>query len=322
MFAPRISAAHRGFGDLITRVLIPPLCAGVLVFAVARPAQAQATIPGSYAPFSVTLMKAGIAPPQRTVVLENGSVWYTTKVVKDSAGNVVSSPNSTAYVNRTTVGYVPKFEILGGDFYPAVFVMFMDQLLRTAPDSQKDFQLADLVVQPIALGWHFDNWHVLTSYNLWIPTGRFEEGAGNNTGKGLYSHMLTAGATWLQATDLPWATTAQLRYEFFGKQKTTNIRPGQVMTLEGAFGKEVFGGFDLGVAFYYSFQTTTEEGSAPGTDLSRYRYAGAGPEFHWRPKGLPGAQVSLRASYEFAARNTTEGIGVLLSFVYTFGLGR
>ena len=279
----------------------------------------QTTINGNYGPFSVTILKAAIAPPPGTVVLENGSIFYDYSEFVDSDGNTINVEATSAFINRTTVGYVvPEFKILGADFYPAIFVMLSDQTIRPDPGSERELTLSDTVVQPLALGWHAGEWHTLVSYNLWLPTGRFDAGASNNTGKGLFSHMLTGGVTWLQDAPLPWVSTAQLRYEFLGKQETTNIRPGQVMTIDYGVGKEVSKGFDLGISGAFSFQTTHESGSAPGTDTSRYRYAGVGPEIYWRPASLPGAQVSVRSFIEFGARNTSEGIGHLLSFAYTF----
>ncbi len=289
-----------------------------LIYSEAALAQ-QTPITGNYGPFSVTILRAAIAPPPGTVVLENGSIFYDSREFVDSAGNTVTTDISNVFVNRTTVGYVvPDFKILGADFYPAIFLILSDQTIRPVPGTERELQLADTIIQPLALGWHADEWHTLVSYNLFLPTGRFEAGASNNTGKGLFEHMLTGGVTWLQDAPLPWVGTAQLRYEFLGKQETTNIRPGQVMTIEFGAGKEVSRGLDLGISGAFSFQTTEESGSAPGTDTSRYRYAGVGPEIHWRPASLPGAQVSFRSFFEFGARNTSEGTGHLLSFSYAF----
>jgi hypothetical protein len=39
--------------------------------------------------------------------------------------------------------------------------------------------------------------HYQFSYNLWLPTGRYNEGASKNVGKGLYSHLFTSGVTWV-----------------------------------------------------------------------------------------------------------------------------
>ena len=289
-----------------------------LLYSEAALAQQQ-TISGNYGPFSVTVLKAAIAPPPGTVVLENGSIFYNNRDFVDSDGNTIRGETSNVFVNRTTIGYVvPDFKILGADFYPTIILLLQDQAIRPVPGSERELQVADTVVQPAALGWHAGEWHTLVSYNLWLPTGRFDAGSSNNTGKGLFSHMLTGGVTWLQDAPLPWASTLQLRYEYFNKQETTNIRPGQVMTIEAGAGKEVFKGFDLGISGAFSFQTTHESGSDPGTDTSRYRYAGVGPEIHWRPAFLPGAQVSGRSFFEFGARNTSEGIGHLLSFSYAF----
>ena len=282
-------------------------------------AAAQTPITGSYATYSVTTLRAGIAPPQGTIVLENGSIFYNASTFVDSSGNSVATTTTDVYVNRTTIGYViPGLKILGADFFPAVFPIFSDQVIRPVPGSEKELQVGDFIIQPVALGWHAGEWHALSSYNLFVPTGRFEAGASNNTGKGLYSHMLSGGVTWLQNTPNPWIATAQIRYEFFGRQQTTNIRPGQVMTIELAGGKELFKGLDLGISGALSIQTTEESGSPPGTDTSRYRYAGMGPELLWRPNPLPGSQVAVRVFYEFAARNTSEGVGALLSFSYAF----
>lgn len=109
-----------------------------------------------------------------------------------------------------------------------------------------------------------------------------------------------------------------LRYEFLGKQEDTDIRPGQVMTVEGGVGKEIFHGFDLGLTGYASFQTTRERDSAPGTDTSRYRFFGLGPEANWRPGFPAGSQVAVRSYYKFGARDSTEGIFTVLSLAYMF----
>ena len=303
--------------------LIPPrIVAGGLAILVAMlfgtATVAQTPIPGNYAPNSANGMKAAIMAPPGAVVLENGSIFYNTRKFVDSSGNEISTSTTNAFANRTILGYVPDLEILGANYNPAVVFIFANQLVCPQPGSKKDLQFADMVFQPLALGWHAKEWHATVNYNFFVPTGRFSAGAINNTGKGLFSHMLSGGVTWLQDAPRPWAATAQIRYEFFGKQETTDIRPGQVMTVEFAAGKEVLKGFDLGIVGFASFQTTRESNSAPGTDNSRYRFFGVGPEINWRPDFLPGAQVAVRSGFEFGSRNTSKGIGTILSVSYVF----
>jgi hypothetical protein len=92
-----------------------------------------------------------------------------------------------------------------------------------------------------------------------------------------------------------------------------------VLIVELAAGKEVARGFDLGLTGYYTTQTTEEKNSPTGTDTTRYRFAGLGPEINWRPGKLPGFQVALRSYFEFGARNTSEGVFSVLSIAYVFG---
>ena len=134
--------------------------------------------------------------------------------------------------------------------------------------------------------------------------------------------MLSYGATWLQDEELPWAATATVRYELPGKQEDTDIEPGNVLIVELAAGKEVAKGFDLGLTGQYTTQTSEEKNSAPGTDTTRYRFAGLGPEINWRPTKVPGLQVALRSYFEFAVRNTSQGVFSVLSIAYVFGSGK
>lgn len=292
--------------------------AAVAVAAVVSPATAQQPISGNYVPGAFTGMKGAAQPPSNTVVLENGTLLYNTREFVDSSGNRLQTGETNIAANRTIAGYVTDIQILGGDWFPAVIIPFGNAPLRPVPGSRKEFQFGDLILQPVSLGWHWDQWHAQASYNLFMPTGRFNAGASNNVGKGLFSHLFTGGVTWIEEDDTPWAATLMMRYEFMMEQKDTNINPGQVLTIEGGVGNEIFKGIDLGATGYFVTQTTRERGSAPGTDTSRYRAFGIGPELTWRPDFLPGAQISARSYFEFGARNTSEGIFSVISLGYVF----
>lgn len=263
-------------------------------------------------------MKGMLTPGPKSFVLENGTLFYNTRDFVDSDGNTLPTDTVNALANRTIIGYVTDVKILGGDYFPAVIIPFANVALRPEPGSEKDFQFGDMILQPFALGWHHGELHSQVSYNIWLPTGRFNAGASNNVGKGLYSHLFTGGVTWLQDKNLPWAATLMARYEFMGEQDGTNIEPGDVFYLEGGVGKEVVKGLDLGLTGYHIQQTTKEKGSTPGTDTSRYRASALGPEINWRPASLPGFQAALRSYFEFGASNTSEGLFTVLSIAYIF----
>ena len=294
------------------------LLLGLLAWVVPRPAHAQQPISGNYPAGAVGGMKAALTPSPGSFLLENGTLFYTTRDFVNGQGEPVPTETSNALANRTIFGYVTNLKILGGDYVPAVILPLANAALRPEPNSERDLQFSDMVLQPIALGWHYGTIHTQFAYNVWLPTGRFNAGASNNVGKGLYSHMLSYGVTWLQDEERPWAATATLRYEFVGKQRDTNIEPGDVLIVEAAFGKEVAEGFDLGLTGGFVTQTTEEKGSPPTTDTTRYRFANVGPEINWRPGFLPGFQVAVRSYFEFGARNTSEGVFTVFSLAYVF----
>ena len=295
-----------------------PILSAATVCLFCASALAQTPIPGNYAPNAASGMKSGIMAPGGTRILENGTIFYNTDKFVDSGGNELPIPTTNALGNRTIIGYVTEQKIFGANYNPAIIVVFTNQVIRPVPGSEKDFQLGDSIIQPLALGWHSGEWHTTASYNLFLPTGRFNVGQSNNTGKGLYSNLFTVGTTWLKDGSLPWAANVQVRYETFGKQDDTDIRPGDVMTFEFGVGKELTEGFDLGLLAFASFQTSAEENSAPGTDTSKYEFYGVGPEINWRPQSLPGFQAAVRIGFEFDSRNTSQGTGAILSLAYGF----
>lgn len=298
--------------------LIPLLAVGIAC-ACTGPALAQ--ISGNYAPGAFTGMKGMLTPPAKTFVLENGTLYYNTQDFVDGDGNARQINTVNALANRTIIGYVTGLKILGGDYFPAVIVPFANVAMRPVPGSEKEFQPGDLILQPVALGWHHGTLHSQFAYNLWLPTGRFNVGASNNVGKGLYSHLFTGGVTWLQDASTPWAATLMLRYDILGKQRDTDIEPGDVLIVEVGAGKEVVTGFDLGVSGYYMAQTTKEKGSPQGTDTSLYRAVSLGPEVNWRPASLSGFQVALRSYFEFEARNSSKGVFTVFSIAYLIPRG-
>ncbi|MFY0661436.1 MAG: transporter [Shimia sp.] len=129
--------------------------------------------------------------------------------------------------------------------------------------------------------------------------------------------MLFAGATWRQEAALTFSVTFQARYETFGRQETINIRPGDVLSLEFAPGKQINEEWALGVLAATSFQVSGQS-NTPGGNPPKYRINLVGFEAVWRPEAFRGAQVALRLRKEFENRNTAQGQSARLSLAYAF----
>lgn len=278
----------------------------------------SAPIAGNYGLGAGLGQTSSIMAPQGVRLIENGYISYNIERFVDEDGNDVGAPSTTVHAARVAFKYVvPDVKILGADYSAGLVLTYRDQVLRPAPGTTTAYQMGDTVVTPIALGWHSGIWHSQVSYTFWAPTGNFQAGGSTNTGKGLWSHMLLAGTTWRQSGDLPWAATFQTRYETFASQDQTGIRPGDVLSLEFAAGKQITKQFGLGILAATSFQVSRQS-NTPGVDPSKYHINLVGAEAVWRPKSLPGSQVALRIAKEFGNRNTTEGFSTLLSIAYAF----
>jgi hypothetical protein len=53
--------------------------------------------------------------------------------------------------------------------------------------------MSDSVIAPISFGWHFARADATTGYTIFMPTGRYTDGARDNTGLGMWGHELAVG---------------------------------------------------------------------------------------------------------------------------------
>ena len=169
--------------------------------------------------------------------------------------------------------------------------------------------------EPLVLAWHPSPFDFAVAYGAWMPTGNFSAADPVSPGKGFWSHMLTAGATWYPDEKKTWSFSVLNRYEFHTTQDDTGIRPGQTYTLEYGLAKALTPVFDLGVVGYFQKQTTTDGGTA----VSRVRdhAAAIGLEAAYAfPKIM--LFTSLRYEHEFTAKDRPQGNVINLTITKRF----
>ena len=90
--------------------------------------------------------------------------------------------------------YVTTKKVLGG--YYGVQVLFPaganNRIQGTEIDQNPGAGLTDSVFVPMQLGWHFKRADAVASYSIFAPTGRYENGASNNTGFGMWGQELAS----------------------------------------------------------------------------------------------------------------------------------
>ncbi len=110
-----------------------------------------------------------------------------------------------------------------------VLVPFPYQELTAGGFDGYSFNLGDIFVEPITLSWHPKQFDFAVGYGFWAPSGNYSPTDPVSPGKGFWSQMLTAGATWYPDEEKTWSVSVLNRYEFNQQQQDTDITPGQYL---------------------------------------------------------------------------------------------
>ena len=231
-------------------------------------------------------------------------------------------------VNAYVLGviWVSEFKILGGNYGFQIYPAFTDNTLE-APildlDESVSTGFTDLYFQPINLGWQTDRADFIAGLGIYAPTGNYEPGGSENRGLGMWSFEFFAGTTiyFDQARTWHFATTAW--YETHTEKEDTDIRVGDILTLEGGLGKSFLeGALNIGAAYYAQWKLTEddlgelERPNGPG--LGKHQVYGIGPELTLplaTKKTLYGF-LNARYFWEFGAESTLEGNTFVLTLTF------
>jgi hypothetical protein len=183
--------------------------------------------------------------------------------------------------------------------------------------------LGDLFIQPIILGWTKGQYDWRAGYGIVAPTGQYVAGADDNVGAGYWTHALSSGVTFHLPGERRDALSAFLMYELHDKQETTDVSPGDTLTLDASWMHTVARWTDrraqLGLAGYAQWQLSDKRGPdvTPEEARDHYRVYALGLAVS---VGLPGGRSSaaVKLFREFGARSTFEGYSIQLSAAVAF----
>lgn len=182
--------------------------------------------------------------------------------------------------------------------------------------------LGDLFIQPLMLGWTKGQYDWRAAYGIVAPTGRFEAGADDNVGAGYWTHALSSGFTYRLPDGRGSSVSAFLMYELHGRQETTDVRPGNTLTLDASWMYSLAGWAErraqLGVVGYAQWQLSDKRGPDVTPDQANERY-------RVYALGLAGSMglgersgLAFKLFHEFGAQSTFEGYSVQLSASVAF----
>jgi hypothetical protein len=207
-------------------------------------------------------LKAGSQPPPHWYLVGPLLFTYNTDTVKESDGSTLpihASITSVAWAGG--VSRVTTKTIFGGFYgFAILFPAFINNRLQgTEIDQNPGGGLTDSGVTPISLGWHFPRMDLLTAYNIFVPTGRYADGASDNLGFGMWGHEVQLGTTaYLDASRTYHAATIA-SFDFQSEKEGSETRVGNTLILEGGIGRDfLMGGLTAGMAYYSATKLSSD----------------------------------------------------------------
>jgi len=288
------------------------LLAGCVMFALVAQVQAQPPAGSHYQPGAEGIKGASLPPPG--VYLRDYNFFYT-------AGNVDGLPVDAdifVYVQAPRLIWMTNWKILGANYGMDVIVPFGYTKLEVGGFEDSTFGLGDIQVEPLLLGWHTKQCDFALAYAIWMPTGDSAAPPTADLGKGFWSHMFTAGATWYADEAKTWSISVLNRYEIHTESDDIPVTPGDTATVEFGIAKMLKPGMDVGLVGYWQGQVTDDSAAGFSADPTQHdRVTALGPEITavW-PK--LGALFSLRYLREFDAKDRPEGNTITLTVTKRF----
>lgn len=286
---------------------------------VAGPVQAQLSGHNTKGDFG---LQSGSQAPPGWYLVAPMYYRYSADEFRDRNGDrflaIASSGSVEATAWITGAIRVSEHKILGGNYSFSIWPGVTDNALEFPPlglDEGTSTGLADLYVQPINLGWNTPRADFVAGLGVFAPTGNYEAGGDNNRGLGMWSYELFGGTTVYFDEARTWHFAATAFYETHGKKDGTDIRVGDILTLEGGLGKSFKeGAANIGIAYYAQWKLSDDDfgidlPELPNRRLGKNRVYGFGPEIT-----LPLATtqtlwgfLNLRYFWETGARSALQG---------------
>jgi hypothetical protein len=299
--------------------------AAILAMAVLLPAPSAAQLSGSHTPGDYGVQSGSQPAPGMYASLFY--LRYATDTIKDADGNTVrlsQGARSSLAVSAVAplAWYVSKAKVFGANYGVMAVLPFANASLEApafALSETAGTSVSDLLLRPLDLGWHTARADVAAGLQIYVPTGKYEPGGSGNIGKGMWTYEPFVGTTvyFDQARTLSLAATAY--WEIHSDKKDTNVKVGQILTLQGGLGKSFLGGgLIVGAAYYGQWKLTEDrlaEFDLPGRDPIDLTIPGKHQVFGFGPDvTLPVASqtklfalVNIRYLWESGAKLKTEG---------------
>jgi hypothetical protein len=285
----------------------------VLIVVVASPRSSHAQLLTQHIKGAVGL-KAGSQPPPGGYVLLPVVYVYKTDTVKNRNGETLpGNADLTSALFGAGYSQVTNKKILGGFYgFTVLFPGANNRIQGTEIDQNPGAGFSDSALTPISLGWHRKRADFITAFNIFAPTGRYTDGANDNTGLGMWGFEPAVGTTVYLDGEKRSHAAIELSFDMQSKKEDSDTKVGNQLNLEGGVGADFLkGGLSVGLVYYAAFKVSEDEiEGLPGILIrGKNKVFGLGPEAtlaiaaHNKVYGF----VTVRYFWETYARTTTQG---------------
>ena len=168
--------------------------------------------------------------------------------------------------------------------------------------------LGDPYIQPFRLGWRKRRYDLVTSYGIYLPTGRSPLAGGKRVTSGQITHEFSGGGSFY-FKERSRLLTGLASYQLNTRQRGIDITRGDSVQIQGGIGTELFSGLvETGIAGYALWQVRDDRGTGLPHVLAgaRDRVYGLGPEGAVFIKAIRG-QLRVRYEWDLGVRARPQG---------------
>lgn len=278
-------------------------------------------------------LQSGTQAPENTLSIYIPGYIYSASSLRNSDGDKVGDPNLTMFLTGVGANFVSDFKILGANYGATLLIAGASNTIQGSYiDSKSDFAFTDMYIQPIQLGWHNKRADFVFSYQMFLPTGKYEAGGSDNSGLGMFVNEFSGGTTLFFNDKKTFHFSALTSYEINGKKKDTDIKTGDILSIEGGLGKTFYcmnaektapkGILNAGLIYYLQYKLSDDEipvGNIFVIEPDKDHVNALGAEVNYLHIGSM-TNVGFRWLGEINAENRFQGNTFFITLAHVFSL--
>ena len=280
------------------------------------PASASEYGQGSYRPGFMDLLAGALPPPGTTGV----KTYFMYQDENTDASNryIALRANTSVYTEDVLGLHVTNLKIFGANYAFGGLLQshLMNQSvgvglnLKGFPMPHKSMTfggLGDTVFLPAMLNWNLRNFHFLSLFAVYTPTGAYDKNRIANTGLNRWAFEPDFGFTWLDP-DTGREASMFTGYTVNSRNTATDYRSGDEFHTDFVLAQHLPHDITTGVSGYAVQQTTPDTGTGAVFGGYRGRVLGLGPLAD-KAFEVDGHRIefNFKYDYEFASQHRATG---------------